>query len=131
MSASEHVHFIGIGGYGMSAIARVMLDMGYVISGSDVAKKELTDKLQDKGAKVYIGHEEKNVDGADIVVYSTDIPKDNVEMKAAQKCRIPLIHRVGNVGQIDEHEKRHCGFRSARENHHFLHDFSRHGEMSS
>ncbi|GAB7388678.1 UDP-N-acetylmuramate--L-alanine ligase [Bacillaceae bacterium] len=97
---SEHVHFIGIGGYGMSAIARVMLDMGYRVSGSDVVRKELTDKLRARGAKVFIGHAPNNVIGADVVVYSTDIPKDNVELKAAEQFRIPLIHRSKMLARL-------------------------------
>lgn len=75
VSQAEHVHFIGIGGYGMSAIAKVMLEMGYRISGSDLAHQELTEKLKAKGAQVFIGHEARNVSGADLVVYSTALSK--------------------------------------------------------
>lgn len=96
----ERYHFIGIGGYGMSAIARVMLDMGYQISGSDVARKELTDKLQERGAKVFIGHRPDNIKGADFIVFSSDIPKDNVELLAAGEQRIPLIHRSQMLARL-------------------------------
>ncbi|BAU26978.1 UDP-N-acetylmuramate--L-alanine ligase [Aneurinibacillus soli] len=101
----EHVHFIGIGGYGMSAIARVMLDMGCHVTGSDVARKELTDKLQKKGAHVFIGHRAENVANADVVVYSTDIPKDNVELAAAKEQAIPLIHRSQMLGRLLNEKK--------------------------
>lgn len=101
----EHVHFIGIGGYGMSAIARVMLDMGYHVTGSDVARKELTDKLQKKGAHVFIGHQAENVANADIVVYSTDIPKDNVELTTAKEQGITLIHRSQMLGRLLNEKK--------------------------
>ncbi|MCC3377843.1 Mur ligase domain-containing protein, partial [Cohnella sp. REN36] len=74
-------------------MARVMLDMGYHVTGSDMARKELTDKLQKKGAQVFIGHQADHIKGADLVVYSTDIPKENVELVAAQEQTIPLIHR--------------------------------------
>ncbi|WP_134700941.1 UDP-N-acetylmuramate--L-alanine ligase [Ammoniphilus sp. YIM 78166] len=97
---TEHVHFIGIGGYGMSAIARVLVDMGYKVSGSDMARKELTDKLVSRGAQVYIGHEAKNVLGAQVVVYSTDIPRDNVELVEAKNQNIPLIHRSEMLARI-------------------------------
>ncbi|HJV45981.1 MAG TPA: UDP-N-acetylmuramate--L-alanine ligase [Bacillota bacterium] len=97
---NKHIHFIGIGGYGMSAIARVLVDMGYKVSGSDVARKELTDKLVSRGATVYIGHQSENVSGADVVVYSTDIPKDNVELLEAQNLNIPLIHRSQMLARI-------------------------------
>lgn len=100
MNTSEHVHFVGIGGYGMSAIARVMLELGYKVSGSDVAQKELTDQLGERGATVYIGHDAKNVNGADMVVYSTGVPEDNVELKAAEAHRIPLLHRSEMLAKL-------------------------------
>ena len=100
MNNAQHVHFIGIGGYGMSAIARVMLDLGYQVSGSDVIKKDLTDKLAARGANIYIGHHESNVYGADLIVYSTDIPKNNVELLAAEKRKIPFIHRSEMLARL-------------------------------
>lgn len=100
MDRGRHVHFIGIGGYGMSAIARVLLEMGYRVSGSDVMPQESTEKLAASGAKVYIGHEPSHVEGADLVVYSTALPKDNVEMKAAQKLNIPILHRAEMLARI-------------------------------
>ncbi|OEF98318.1 UDP-N-acetylmuramate--L-alanine ligase [Desulfuribacillus alkaliarsenatis] len=100
MNNSQKLHFVGIGGYGMSAIARVMLDWGYEVTGSDVVKKDLTERLQEKGAQVYIGHDAENVSGADLVIYSTDIPKDNVELMAALEKKIPLIHRSEMLARI-------------------------------
>ena len=100
MNNSQKLHFVGIGGYGMSAIARVMLDWGYPVSGSDVIKKDLTDRLEQKGATIYIGHNADNVIGADYVIYSTDIPKDNVELLAAIENKIPLIHRSEMLAKI-------------------------------
>lgn len=101
MSTSEQrVHFIGIGGYGMSAIARVMLDMGYHVSGSDVAQQELTEKLAARGAKVFIGHEAEHVHGADLVVYSTALSTDNVERVAAESLNIPVIHRAQMLARL-------------------------------
>ncbi|ANE47161.1 UDP-N-acetylmuramate--alanine ligase [Paenibacillus swuensis] len=100
MNTAEHVHFIGIGGYGMSAIARVMLEMGYRVTGSDVAQQELTDKLAAKGAQIYIGHEAGNVQGANLVVYSTALTKDNVEIMEAEKLNIPVIHRSQMLARL-------------------------------
>ncbi|EXX85129.1 UDP-N-acetylmuramate--alanine ligase [Paenibacillus darwinianus] len=100
MNTAEHVHFIGIGGYGMSAIARVMLEMGYKVSGSDVARQELTEKLSAKGAMIYIGHEAKHVDGANLVVYSTALSRDNVERRAAEALNIPVIHRAQMLARL-------------------------------
>lgn len=84
----------------MSAIARVLLEMGYRVSGSDVAPQELTEKLAKSGARVFIGHEARHVDGADMVVYSTALPKDNVEMRAAERLNIPLLHRAEMLAKI-------------------------------
>src|SRR5690606_31132201 len=84
----------------MSAIARVLLEMGYRVSGSDVMPQESTEKLAASGAKVYIGHEPSHVEGADLVVYSTALPKDNVEMKAARQLNIPILHRAEMLARI-------------------------------
>jgi UDP-N-acetylmuramate--alanine ligase len=100
VNTAEHIHFIGIGGYGMSAIAKVMLEMGYQVSGSDLAQQELTEKLVAKGAQVFIGHEAQNVKGADVVVYSTALSKDNVEMVAAEELNIPILHRSQMLARL-------------------------------
>lgn len=84
----------------MSAIAKVMLEMGFQVSGSDLAQQELTDKLKAKGARVYIGHEAENVQDADLVVYSTALSNDNVEMKEAQRRNIPIIHRSQMLARL-------------------------------
>ncbi|WP_182539426.1 UDP-N-acetylmuramate--L-alanine ligase [Fontibacillus panacisegetis] len=99
-TTEQHVHFIGIGGYGMSAIARVMLEMGYTVTGSDVAAQELTEKLAAKGAKIYIGHTAEQVHGADLVVYSTALPKDNVERVEAEEQGIPILHRSQMLARL-------------------------------
>ncbi|WP_213508187.1 UDP-N-acetylmuramate--L-alanine ligase [Paenibacillus faecis] len=99
-TTEQHVHFIGIGGYGMSAIARVMLEMGYTVTGSDVASQELTEKLAAKGAKIYIGHTAEHVHGADLVVYSTALPKDNVERLEAEEQGIPILHRSQMLARL-------------------------------
>jgi UDP-N-acetylmuramate--alanine ligase len=100
LDTTERVHFIGIGGYGMSAIARVMLEMGYTVTGSDVAAQELTEKLIAKGAKVYIGHTAEQVKGADLVVYSTALSNDNVEWVEAERLNIPIIHRSQMLARL-------------------------------
>lgn len=84
----------------MSAIARVMLEMGYTVTGSDVARQELTEKLAAKGAKIFIGHEPEHVKGADLVVYSTALSKDNVERKAAEALNIPVLHRAQMLARL-------------------------------
>jgi len=84
----------------MSAIARVLLEMGYRVSGSDVARQELAEKLAAKGAKVFIGHQAEHVRGADLVVYSTALSKDNVEIMAAEELNIPVIHRSQMLARL-------------------------------
>lgn len=84
----------------MSAIAKVMLEMGFRVSGSDLAQQELTEKLAAKGANVFIGHEAEHVQGADLVVYSTALSKDNVEMKRAEELNIPIIHRSQMLARL-------------------------------
>lgn len=84
----------------MSAIARVMLEMGYEVSGSDVASQELTEKLAAKGARIFIGHDPEYVRGADLVVYSTALPADNVERVTAERMNIPTIHRSQMLARL-------------------------------
>jgi UDP-N-acetylmuramate--alanine ligase len=100
VNQSQHVHFIGIGGYGMSAIANVMLDLGIRVSGSDVAQNALTDKLVERGATVYLGHAAHHIDGADSVVYSTACSQDNVEIVAARERNIPILHRAQALAEL-------------------------------
>ncbi|WP_025027431.1 UDP-N-acetylmuramate--L-alanine ligase [Caldalkalibacillus mannanilyticus] len=100
MSRLEHVHFIGIGGSGMSAIAKVMVEMGYRVSGSDIQEHEITKQLQTQGVKFYSSHQAENVQGADIVVYSSGIPEDNVELISANQKEIPLLHRSEALAQL-------------------------------
>lgn len=84
----------------MSAIARVMLEMGYTVTGSDVVSKELTEKLAAKGAKIYIGHTAEQVHGADLVIYSTALSKDNVERVEAENLNIPVLHRSQMLARL-------------------------------
>ncbi|MED4585504.1 UDP-N-acetylmuramate--L-alanine ligase [Brevibacillus choshinensis] len=100
MDQAQHVHFVGIGGYGMSAIARVLIDLGYKVTGSDVAMNDLAKKLEARGAAIQIGHSASHVEGADIIVYSTSIPKDNPEVIAAEEKGIPVMHRSQMLARI-------------------------------
>jgi UDP-N-acetylmuramate--alanine ligase len=102
---NQHVHFIGIGGYGMSAIAKVMLEKGFKVSGSDVAHQELTEKLIAQGATVYLGHQAEQVQGADLVVYSTALAKDNIEVQQAELLGIPVIHRSEMLARLMNEKK--------------------------
>ncbi len=89
----KHFHFLGIGGVGVSAVARHVLHAGVIVSGSDVRESCLTMELRQAGATVFIGHHERNLAGADIVVVSTAIPETNQELLAARKAGLPVVHR--------------------------------------
>lgn len=93
MTDKKHVHFIGIGGTGLSAIARVLLESGYLVTGSDRAMSPLAKSLQAEGVRVDVGHRSENVAGAQLVVRSSAVPDDNVEVLAAEKQGIPVFKR--------------------------------------
>jgi UDP-N-acetylmuramate--alanine ligase len=95
-----HVHLIGIGGSGLSAIAQVLLESGYTVSGSDRALSPLAENLIRAGARVQIGHDAENVTGADVVVRSSAIPDDNLEVVAALAQGIPVLKRSEFLGQL-------------------------------
>lgn len=97
-----HVHFIGIGGSGLSAIARLLKESGYRITGSDRALSPFAADLQASGATVYIGHHPRNVHGADWVVRSSAIPDDNPEVVAAVHAHIPVYKRADFLGKLME-----------------------------
>ena len=88
------IHFIGIGGIGMSGIAEVLNELGYKVSGSDIAENNNTKRLKDLGIEVFIGHEKTNVSDAQIIVVSTAISKDNSELIEAKSKKIPIVHRA-------------------------------------
>ena len=88
------VHFVGIGGIGMSGIAEVLANLGYSVTGSDVAEGANVKRLRDKGVKVAIGHKAENIDGADVVVVSSAIKRDNPELIAARAKRLPVVRRA-------------------------------------
>src|ERR1700742_3979601 len=88
------IHFVGIGGIGMSGIAEVLCNLGYTVQGSDAADSGNVARLREKGVKVSVGHKTENVDGADVVVVSTAIKRDNPELMAARAQRIPVVRRA-------------------------------------
>ncbi|WGE58475.1 UDP-N-acetylmuramate--L-alanine ligase [Actinobacillus equuli] len=100
MRRVNQIHFIGIGGAGMSGIAEVLLNEGYQISGSDIAEGPVTKRLAEAGAKVFIGHQAENISGASVVVASSAIDDTNPEVKAAKEARIPVIQRAQMLAEI-------------------------------
>jgi UDP-N-acetylmuramate--alanine ligase len=95
-----HVHFIGIGGSGLSAIARLLLESGYTVTGSDRTLSPLARELIESGVRVALDHSAENVSGADIIVRSSAIPDDNVEVQAALASGIPVLKRAQFLGRL-------------------------------
>jgi len=96
----RHIHFVGIGGAGMSGIAEVLLNLGYQVSGSDLAESAATRRLKGLGAKIYAGHVAQQVDGADAVVVSSAVQPDNPEVIAARGKRVPLVPRALMLAEL-------------------------------
>ena len=94
------VHFVGIGGIGMSGIAEVLANLGYTVTGSDVADGANVKRLRDLGIAVFIGHKASNIDGADVVVVSTAIKRDNPELVAARAKRLPVVRRAEMLAEL-------------------------------
>jgi UDP-N-acetylmuramate--alanine ligase len=98
--ANRHLHLVGIGGAGLSAIARVLLEKGYQVSGSDLAAGPATDTLSELGATIYTGHASHQVQRADMVLVSSAIPADNLEVKEALRLGIPVVRRPEFLGWL-------------------------------
>jgi UDP-N-acetylmuramate--alanine ligase len=98
--AVRHIHFVGIGGAGMSGIAEVLLNLGYTVSGSDAAESGATRRLARLGAMVSLGHAPEQIEGADAVVTSTAVRGDNPEVIAARARRIPVVPRAVMLGEL-------------------------------
>jgi UDP-N-acetylmuramate--alanine ligase len=100
MRNTQRLHFVGIGGIGMSGIAEILLNLGYAVSGSDLALSNVTRRLQQQGATVYQGHAAAHVQGADVVVISSAVQPDNVEVLTARAQHIPVIPRAEMLAEL-------------------------------
>lgn len=100
MRRIKQIHFVGIGGAGMGGIAEVLLNEGYAVTGSDIAENAVTERLSALGAKIFIGHVADNVQNASVVVVSSAIKPDNVEVVAAHDNRIPVIQRAQMLAEL-------------------------------
>ena len=96
----KHIHFVGIGGVGMSGIAEVLLNLGYRISGSDVADGVVTQALKRAGAEIFFGHDAHYVAGADVVVTSSAVKADNPEVMAARVAGVPVVPRAMMLAEL-------------------------------
>jgi UDP-N-acetylmuramate--alanine ligase len=100
MRRIQRVHFVGIGGAGMSGIAEVLVNQGFQVSGSDRVQSRTTTHLQSLGAEIRVGHAAEAVEGADVLVVSSAIPEDNPELVAARDMRIPIVPRAEMLAEL-------------------------------
>ncbi|MCD6027150.1 MAG: murC [Solimicrobium sp.] len=96
----KHLHFVGIGGSGMSGIAEVLLNLGYVVSGSDLTQNTACERLVSLGAQIKLGHDARNIDGADAIVTSTAVKSDNPEVIAARAGHVPIVPRAMMLAEL-------------------------------
>jgi len=96
----KNIHFVGVGGIGMSGIAEVLCDLGFDVSGSDLKKSDSTDRLETMGARIFEGHEAENVGNAEVVVYSSAVKDDNPELLIARQRGIPVIPRAEMLAEL-------------------------------
>src|SRR5213596_424797 len=96
----QQIHFVGIGGAGMSGIAEILLNLGYRVTGSDQRRNEAVERLEQLGAKIYVGHEAGHIEGAHVVVYSSAVSHDNVELQAARQHAVPTIPRAEMLAEL-------------------------------
>ena len=96
----QQIHFVGIGGIGMSGIAEVLLNLGYRVTGSDQKRGEAVERLERLGAKIFAGHEPSHVEGAHVVVYSSAVARDNVEVQVARQRGVPVIPRAEMLAEL-------------------------------
>ena len=100
LSKIKNIHFIGIGGVGMVGIAEMLLNQGFAVSGSDLVENKNTERLKYLGAKIFIGHNEKNVRDSDVVVYSTAVTESNLEMRCARSLNKTIIARAEMLSSL-------------------------------
>lgn len=100
MGRIKHIHFVGVGGVGMAGIAEVLLSQGYRVSGSDLADNALTKRLRSVGAEIYQGHQPENIKNADVIVRSSAVDMNNVELIAARENHIPIVQRAEMLGEL-------------------------------
>jgi UDP-N-acetylmuramate--alanine ligase len=95
-----HIHFVGIGGIGMSGIAELLLNLGYQVSGSDLKASDITENLKRLGGTIFVGHRADHIKNADVVVTSSAVQGDNPEVLAAEQASIPVIPRAEMLAEL-------------------------------
>ncbi|MDA8163030.1 MAG: UDP-N-acetylmuramate--L-alanine ligase [Desulfobacteraceae bacterium] len=100
MYKKQHIHFIGVGGIGMSGLAKLLLNLGYIVSGSDLRETDITRSLSELGGVIYKGHSADNIAGADVVVYSSAVKQTNPEIQAAKAKGVQIIPRAEMLAEL-------------------------------
>src|SRR6059036_849126 len=96
----QQIHFVGIGGAGMSGIAEILLNLGYRVTGSDHRRNEAVERLEQLGAKIFVGHAPSHIEGAHVVVYSSAVSRENIEVQVARQRQIPTIPRAEMLAEM-------------------------------
>ena len=100
MGRVKHIHFVGVGGAGMSGIAEVLHNLGYQVSGSDIRENRATEHLRKLGTAIHLQHDDANVNGSDVVVVSSAVDMTNPELSAAREKRIPIVRRAEMLAEL-------------------------------
>ena len=119
---NEVIHFVGIGGIGMSGLAQIMHNMGFMVHGSDLSQSKNTDRLRKFGIKIFIGHKKKNIKKVTMLVISSAIKKNNVEYLLAKKKKIPINKRGKMLANIISLKKKYCYCGITWKNDHYFFD---------
>ena len=118
LGQKDFIHFIGIGGIGMSGLAQIMNNMGFKVQGSDQNKNKNTISCQKNGIKIFIGHSSSNIKNATIIVKSTAIKNNNTEIKLAKKNKIPIYSRAEVLADVVSLKKKHNSYWITWKNYH-------------
>ena len=116
IASNEIVHFIGIGGIGMSGLAQIMNNMKFSIQGSDLNKNKNTERLIKSGVKVYFGHHKKNLKNVTMIVISSAVKKNNKELIEAKRRKLPIFRRGDMLANIVSLKKKYCYYWITRQN---------------
>ena len=121
LAKSEIIHFVGIGGIGMSGLALIMIGLGFEVQGSDKSLNKNVERLKKRRIKFFLGHSSSNIKKATILVISSAIKKNNIEVREAKKRNLPIYKRGDVLAHITSLKKKYCCFRISWKNYnHFF-----------
>ena len=124
LAKTEIIHFVGIGGIGMSGLSMIMKGKGFKVQGSDLSLNKNIERLKKEKIKIFIGHKKQNLKNATIIVISSAIKKNNPEILEAKRKNLPIITRGKMLAHIVSNEKYSCSWVSWQNNHYFFNSFN-------